>query len=281
MARNLGERTENDEILCKTHSVEGENRQNYLENLYGFKRKFAVVNGLNTSYFDVGQGENTLIFLHGWGSDASAFFFVARQLCAKYRVVAIDFLGFGQSDYPPDFYGVKEYAADVASLLDVLHIKAATFVGHSFGGRVAIELAVYYPQIAKRIVLVDSAGIKPKRKPSYYFKVFAHKILKKLGKRGLKGSSDYNALCDEMKKVFVRVVNYNQKRILNKIDVPCAIFWGKDDKETPLYMYKCFLKNIDEAQGFLLNGGHFAFVEDKVTFGLILSAFLEETDEKI
>ena len=81
--------------------------------------------------------------------------------------------------------------------------------------------------------------------------------------------------------MFVRVVNYNQKRILNKIDVPCAIFWGKDDKETPLYMYKCFLKNIDEAQGFLLNGGHFAFVEDKVTFGLILSAFLEETDEKI
>lgn len=222
-----------------------------------------------------------IVFLHGWGSDASAFFFVAKQLCAKYRVVAIDFLGFGQSDYPPDFYGVKEYAADVASLLDVLHIKAATFVGHSFGGRVAIELAVYYPQIAKRIVLVDSAGIKPKRKPSYYFKVFAHKILKKLGKRGLKGSSDYNALCDEMKKVFVRVVNYNQKRILNKIDVPCAIFWGKDDKETPLYMYKCFLKNIDGAQGFLLNGGHFAFVEDKVTFGLILSAFLEETDEKI
>ena len=46
-------------------------------------------------------------------------------------------------------------------------------------------------------------------------------------------------------------------------------------------MYKCFLKNIDGAQGFLLNGGHFAFVEDKVTFGLILSAFLEETDEKI
>ena len=196
-------------------------------------------------------------------------------------MVAIDFLGFGQSDYPPDFYGVKEYAADVASLLGVLHIKAATFVGHSFGGRVAIELAVYYPQIAKRIVLVDSAGIKPKRKPSYYFKVFAHKILKKLGKRGLKGSSDYNALCDDMKKVFVRVVNYNQKCILNKIDVPCAIFWGKDDKETPLYMYKCFLKNIDGAQGFLLNGGHFTFVEDKVTFGLILSAFLEETDEKI
>lgn len=281
MARNIGASTKNEHNLTENRKNICEKPQKNPRNPFGFERKFAKINNRNVSYFSLGNGEKNIVFLHGWGSDASAFFFVAKQLCAKYRVVAIDFLGFGQSDYPPDFYGVKEYAADVASLLDVLHIKAATFVGHSFGGRVAIELAVYYPQIAKRIVLVDSAGIKPKRKPSYYFKVFAHKILKKLGKRGLKGSSDYNALCDEMKKVFVRVVNYNQKRILNKIDVPCAIFWGKDDKETPFYMYKCFLKNIDEAQGFLLNGGHFAFVEDKVTFGLILSAFLEETDETI
>lgn len=281
MARNIGADTENKFFSLENQRYSCEISAKSHRNSFGFERKFAIINNRKISYFSVGSGAKTIVFLHGWGSDASAFFFVAKQLCAKYRVVAIDFLGFGQSDYPPDFYGVKEYAADIASLLDVLHIKAATFVGHSFGGRVAIELAVYYPQIAKRIVFVDSAGIKPKRKPSYYFKVFAHKILKKLGKRGLKGSSDYNALCDEMKKVFVRVVNYNQKRILNEIDVPCAIFWGKDDKETPLYMYKCFLKNIDGAQGFLLNGGHFAFVEDKVTFGLILSAFLEETDEKI
>ena len=175
MARNLGERTENDEILCKTHSAEGENRQNYLENLYGFKRKFAVVNGLNTSYFDVGQGENTLIFLHGWGSDATAFFYTVSKLCAKYRIIALDFAGFGRSDNPPSSYTVADYALDVVTLLDVLGVQKAVFVGHSFGTRVAIEIAVFYPKIAQGLVIVDGAGIKPRRKPSYYLKVLAHK----------------------------------------------------------------------------------------------------------
>lgn len=276
MARNLGERTKNDEILCKTHSVEGENLQNYLENLYGFKRKFAVVNDLNISYFDVGQGENTLIFLHGWGSDATAFFYTVSKLCAKYRIIALDFAGFGQSENPKSSYTVADYAHDVVTLLDVLGIQKAVFIGHSFGTRVAIEIAVYNPQIARGLVIVDGAGIKPRRKPSYYLKVLAHKILKRLGKKGLKGSSDYNALSDDMKKVFVNIVNYDQKPILNRIVCPCAVFWGKQDEETPSYMYECFLKNIKGAQGFLLDGDHFAFVQDRVTFSLILEAYLQE-----
>ena len=276
MARNLGERTENDEILCKTHSAEGENRQNYLENLYGFKRKFAVVNDLNTSYFDVGQGENTLIFLHGWGSDATAFFYTVSKLCAKYRIIALDFAGFGRSDNPPSSYTVADYALDVVTLLDVLGVQKALFVGHSFGTRVAIEIAVFYPKIVQGLVIVDGAGIKPRRKPSYYLKVLAHKILKRLGKKGLKGSSDYSALSEEMKKVFVNVVNYDQKPILNRIACPCAVFWGKQDEETPRYMYECFLKNVKGAQGFLLDGGHFAFVQDRLTFSLILEAYLQE-----
>ncbi len=258
-----------------------DNAQNINRNPYGFERKFVVVNCKKLSYFSVGNGKNTLVFLHGWGSDATAFFFAMKRLCVKYRMVALDFLGFGQSDFPPDCYDVAHYANDVVKLLKILKIEKATFLGHSFGGRVAIELAAFYPQIVNRTVLIDSAGIKPKRKPSYYFKVFTHKILKKLGKSGLKGSSDYSFLSGDMKKVFVRVVNYDQKNLLERIKCPCAVFWGKSDEETPLYMYKCLLKTIDGVQGFLLDGGHFAFVEDRNAFLLILGAYLVETDEGI
>ena len=79
------------------------------------------------SYFSVGNGKNTFVFLHGWGSDATAFFFAMKQLCAKYRVVALDFFGFGQSDFPPDYYDVAHYANDVAKLLEILDIETATF----------------------------------------------------------------------------------------------------------------------------------------------------------
>lgn len=272
MAVDLGEDTENSKISTK-------DSQNILANQWGFERKFATINGRKTSYFLLGAGEKTIVFLHGWGSSASAFFFAMKQLCAKYRVLALDFLGFGESDYPPENYGVKDYANDVANLMQTLAITNATVVGHSFGGRVALELAAFYSQIAKRIVLIDSAGLKPRRKPDYYLKVFAHKVLKRLGKSGLKGSSDYSALPNCMKKVFVNVVNYDQTDRLCKIKQPCAVFWGEKDEETPLYMYKKFLRGIKGAQGFLLDGGHFAFVTDRAKFMLILAAYLDETDK--
>lgn len=276
MARDLGERTENFKNICDSQKIEREKTQKNLEKTYDFERKFAVLNGKNVSFFDVGQGENALVFLHGWGSDATAFFYTISKLCAKYRIIALDFAGFGQSEKPPENYTVADYAGDVVMLLDALDVRKSVLIGHSFGARVAIELAAKRAQIVRGLVIVDGAGIKPRRKPSYYAKVFLHKILKRLGKRGLSGSSDYNALSEDMKKVFVNVVNYNQKPLLHKISCPCAVFWGKSDAETPLYMYRCFLKNIKGSQGFLLDGGHFAFVEDRIAFLLILEAFLQE-----
>lgn len=279
MARNIGADTGNKPFSIENQRYSCEISANCHQNPFGFERKFAIINNRKISYFSVGSGAKTIVFLHGWGSDASAFFFAMKQLCVKYRVIAVDLAGFGQSDNPPDRFGVKEYAEDVVELMKYLHVDEATFAGHSFGGRVSIELAAYYPRIAKRIVLIDSAGLKPRRKPSYYCRVFIHKMLKKFGKSGLKGSSDYRALPDCMKRVFIKVVNYNQKPLLVKIQQPCAVFWGSNDLETPLYMYNCFLKNIKRAQGFLLDGGHFAFVEDRIKFCLILTAYLNETDE--
>ena len=58
---------------------------------------------------------------------------------------------------------VKDYADGVLELMDKLNIEKATLVGHSFGGRVAIYIAAKYPEKVEKLVLVDSAGIKPRR----------------------------------------------------------------------------------------------------------------------
>lgn len=224
-----------------------------------------------------GKGKD-IVFLHGWGASRSAFLFVAKRLCFNYRVTVLDFAGFGDSQTPSEPYSVKKYADDVVKLLDICGIKCATLVGHSFGGRVATEIAVHNSSLVERLVLIDSAGIKPRRKPAYYVKVALHKMLKKLGKKGLKGSSDYAVLSDEMKKTFVNVVGYDQRRDICKISQPTAVFWGKKDKETPLYMYRYYLKHVEGAQGFLLDGGHFSYVDDFAKFMAILLAYLKETD---
>lgn len=239
--------------------------------------EYALINAHSVCYEQFGKGKD-IVFLHGWGASRTAFLFVAKRLSVKYRTTILDFAGFGNSQEPDEPYTVSEYADDVVKLFAVCGIKEATLVGHSFGGRVAIEIASKYPHLVERLILIDSAGLKPRRKPSYYVKVAIHKILKKFGKTGLKGSSDYAILSDTMKKTFINVVNYDQRGALCNIDAPTVVFWGNKDKETPIYMYKYFLKNVKNVQGFLLDGGHFSYVDDYAKFIAILSAYLSRTD---
>jgi len=149
-------------------------------------------------------------------------------------------------------------------------------IGHSFGGRVAILLASESPRIGG-IVLVDSAGIRPKRKLSYYYKVYKYKLLKKLGIRNIKaGSSDYNKLSGAMKETFVRVVNQDLTGRLSKIVVPTLIVWGSLDKETPIYMAKKLNKHIKGSELNILEGaGHFSYLDNLEQFMGLLKGFVD------
>lgn len=216
------------------------------------------------------------MFLHGWGGDASAFLFCAERLKDEFCCVLPDFRGFGKSAEPKFPFGVADHAADVLALADEAGAERFCLVGHSFGGRVAIEIAARHPERVRSLVLVDSAGLRPRRGVFYRLRVFTHKLLKKLGGKGLAGSSDYRALSPVMKGTFVKVVNYDQTFLLPRIVCPTAVFWGKDDRDTPLYMAKRFVRGIRDSSLFLLEGGHFAYLEDERFFP-ILRAFLRMT----
>ena len=176
-----------------------------------------------------------MIFLHGWGGDVRSFLFVAKNLGV--RATLVDFYGFGKTPHPDYPLTVKDFAEGVIETMDAAGIAKADIVGHSFGGRVAIYLAAYYPERVNKLVLVDSAGVKPRRGIKYYFKITLHKILKKFG-GGLKGSDDYRALSPVMQATFRNVVNYDETPLLGRISAETAIFWGDNDKDTPLYMAK-------------------------------------------
>lgn len=220
--------------------------------------------------------EKTVIFLHGWGGGASAFLFCAERLKEEFRCVLVDFPGFGESAEPPVPWTVGDYAAEVTALADRLGATEFALVGHSFGGRVALETAAEQPERVRALALVDAAGLKPRRKPSYFLRVAVHKLAKKFGGRGLKGSSDYRALSPVMKGTFIKVVNYDQTPLLRRVKCPTAVFWGKDDRDTPPYMAKRFLRGIKDSSLFLLDGGHFAYLTDR-TFLPVLAAFLRGT----
>ena len=108
-----------------------------------------------------------MIFLHGWGANLQAFLFVAKVLDC--HSVLVDFYGFGKTPHPDYPLTVSDYAKGVIDVMKKEGIKSAVIVGHSFGGRVAIEIAAKHPELVEKLVLVDS-GIK-QEEVKYYLKL--------------------------------------------------------------------------------------------------------------
>jgi pimeloyl-ACP methyl ester carboxylesterase len=111
-------------------------------------------------YEDHGDPDATaLLFIHGlFGSTKSWRYNIDALVEAGYRVITYDRTGFGISDKPETFdYSVINQADQAIALLDSLGIEQAVIIGHSAGGNVAARIAVRYPEIVQKLVLVDAA----------------------------------------------------------------------------------------------------------------------------
>src|SRR6266404_916649 len=118
--------------------------------------------GIQTNYHDAGIGAPVLL-LHGSGPGVSAWAnwrLVLPALAQRRRVIAPDLVGFGFSDRPPDFrYTLDNWVAHAVGLLDALELKQVDLVGNSFGGALALGLAIRHPQCVRRLVLMGSVGV--------------------------------------------------------------------------------------------------------------------------
>lgn len=246
-----------------------------------------TINDINIFYKKAGTGKK-VVLLHGWGGRADSFLPVFNYLSKKYEVYAIDFPGFGESDCPPVPFDVTDYMNTLAKLLDELGIDKASFVGHSFGGRVTILLSALHPDRVDKVVLTDSAGIIPKRTFKYYFKVYKFKLLKKLyllfssgtSKEKMDkfyekyGSKDYRE-SGFLRQTFVKVVNQNLRPYLKDIKAPALLIWGDQDKDTPIEFGKIMEKEIPDAGLVVFEGcGHFAYLDKINDFNVIVDNFL-------
>ena len=121
------------------------------------KDAFAEVFGVKLHYTDTGTG-SVVLLLHGLADDVHVWDRVAGPLSQHYRVVALDFPGFGQSGKPTIDYRVATLVDFVDGFLDALHIEHAAMVGNSLGGWVAAAFALARPRRVSALVLVDAAG---------------------------------------------------------------------------------------------------------------------------
>lgn len=240
------------------------------------------IDDLDTNILDMGQGE-CVVLLHGWGGSSLSMLGLANELSSKYRVIVPDLWGFGKSQKPPKSFTIFDYADLIEKLLAQLKLSEVTLVGHSFGGRIALILASRHKEFVQSLVLIDSAGLKPKFSLIRYFRIKRYKHLKKLVQAGQKpeyvldrfGSQDYKTLDEDLKQVFVNVVNEDLSCLLNQIEQKTLILWGRHDKDTPRYMAKTFNKNIKNSKLFWLDGGHFAYLTQQKKALKYIFEFLE------
>lgn len=247
------------------------------------------IDGLDVNYISEGEGKDVIV-LHGWGCNIDTVMPIVNILKEKYRVHAIDLPGFGKSEKPKDVMNSFDYVEIVRGLMNKLDIKKATFAGHSFGGKLSIIMGSKYPTQVEKLVLIDSAGLIPKRGLKYYTKVYSFKTLrffyknlffwmadeKKMERFYKKfGSDDYQDSSGIMRKILVTVVNENLKPLLKEIKASTLIIWGDMDMDTPLYMAKTMESEIPDCGLVVLEGtGHYSYLDDYHKFGLILKAFL-------
>jgi len=120
----------------------------------------ATVLSFKLHYLEAGHGA-PVILLHGLGGDGSRWAANIEPLAADFRVIALDQIGFGESDKPLADYNDAMLSEFLVEFMKTIGLTKASLVGNSMGAAVAAYTAVHYPQMVDRIVLVDGAGYAP------------------------------------------------------------------------------------------------------------------------
>ncbi len=218
-----------------------------------------------------------IIFLHGWGRSGEDFNdFIS--LFSDRSILTIDFPPFGNSSKDIENWNIYTYVGMLMSLCEHLKIYNADFIGHSFGGRLLIILSAVKRTLVHSCILVDSAGMKPRRSLKYKCKLAGYKLARKMGlKVNRKGSVDYESLSPAMKETFKSIVNCYLEDYARKMSARTLIIWGGRDKETPLYMARRLNRLIKNSELKILDsGGHFSFLECKFEFYSTVNKFIKE-----
>ena len=249
------------------------------------------IDDISVNYIDAGQGDVVLL-LHGWGSNITLFDGIVKTLAPAHRVIALDMPGFGKTSEPSEPWCVDDYVDFLIKFIDSLQLKEFSVLVHSFGGRVLFKLNARenIPYVIHKAVLIDSAGIMPKKtwKQKMSLRIYkaartvmSTKILHFLypdaveDMRKKRGSADYNNATPIMRATLVKVVNEDLEPLISKIHCPTLLIWGDADTATPIADARRMEELIKDAGLVVCEGaGHYSFLEQPVKVHGALKSFL-------
>ncbi len=246
-----------------------------------------AVNGVRIAYLDTGppsDAKTPVVVLHGWGASSRAMDSVRRCLESQWRTIVPDLPGFGASERPRDAWSSADYAAIVSAFIRQQGLDKVVLIGHSLGGKIASLIAASEPDLVQQLILIDSAGIRPRHGPIYQARVLGFKATRMLAAHAPGefqnwlqhqfGSADYQQAGD-LRQTLVRVVNEDIRDILPGISAPTLLIWGELDDDTPLSDGRIMERLIPDSGLVVFAGaGHFAYADDAGRFCRVVTNFL-------
>ncbi len=269
-----------------------------------------VLHGNRVTYRSAGSGP-ALLLLHGIAGSGRTWDEVVPWLAEDHTVIAPDLLGHGGSAKPRGDYSLGAYASGARDLLSALGFDAATVVGHSLGGGIAMQFAYQFPERLERLVLVSSGGLG--REVSLLLRAAALPgaewvlpvlagvrldaagawVGRQLGRVGLRPASDLDELASgfaslsdgEARQAFLHTVRAvidtggqrvdASDRLYLAAGVPSLLIWGDHDRIIPVdHGYAAHERMPGSRLEVFPDAGHFPHRDDPHRFVSVLRDFM-------
>ena len=242
-------------------------------------------------YEKYGDADKTIIILPGWGDTRKTFNYMISFLEKYFTIYIVDYPGFGNTQFPNSDLTIYDYSNLIYDWIKDLELKDPILLGHSFGGRIISVLLGYYKYHFSNIILLNSAGIKPKKTIKKKIRGCSYKFLRFMGKilpKKLKikwynylfkkfASTDYQNLNENMRNTFKNIVNEDLSFYIKNIEARTLLIWGEKDDATSVkdgYYMNRLIKNSELIV--LKDIGHFSYLEKPNLINCIIYEQLKE-----
>ncbi|MDB5713947.1 MAG: alpha/beta hydrolase [Sphingomonadales bacterium] len=275
-------------------------------NRTAFSHRWVDVGGLSTRVVEAGEGESTVLFLHGIGGHIETFCRnIAPHAEAGYRVLAIDMLGHGYTAKPDGDYEIERYVDHLLKFLEVMDVKHANFAGTSLGGWVSARIAARHPEMVDRLSLISSAGLTAHPSVMHNLKTLTERASLVAGREGVRARLDFviknqEALTDELidirhdiyatddykrsvknimclQDMEIRQRNLLTEDELSKIEAPTLVVWTHDDPTASVSDGRRYADSIPDSRFVTFgNSSHMPQLEEWERFNALHLAFLAD-----
>ncbi len=221
---------------------------------------------MKLNYQRYGQGR-PLIILHGLFGSLTNWHTLSKRLSEQYQVFAVDQRNHGSSPHSPHF-NYKELAADLREFMDEQQLASTYLLGHSMGGKTAMQFALSYPDLVEKLIVVD---IAPKAYPPHHDEIFDALCELELSRYNSRSELD-QALAGKISSVGVR-----QFLLTNVTRDEAGRFTWKINLDAIYQNYAAIIAELDQTGRFhkptlFVRGATSDYIQDEDA-GLITSIF--------